>query len=445
MSRVDEVIEIFGLTEEKIKRRKHYPQLSDDIVFDDKLTYITGFSGVGKTSLIKNLILKDDSWYVPRKPTESNLPIIELVGDSVSEAISILTKVGLSEAFIFITPYEQLSEGQKARFILADAINRNKNKIIIDEFLSNVDRLTAKNVARTFQKQCRNAKISVILVSAHEDIIAELLPDMVLELDFLGKFKKIDRDEIEYTKQEFQIMNGTHEEYSELKDYHYFGELSMKESKESYNTEYFVIKDRERVIGTIIYREPYPKALNFLAAINDINKEIGWVGRTIIHPSYRGLGLSLQLLNTSMYKKKYRESRSILGYYMPRHLSAGYMETNLVENKDIEIRKQFIELIEAKSKLKVEQLRDDRTRDLFLESLSDEEQNRIAFVGSKWFRTKFLEEIKYYFEIRNKKMSCEMFEEIVEFVEKSYSNVPIDVSILTAIPYKLRGFVYINR
>ena len=83
---------------------------------------------------------------------------------------------------------------------------------------------------------------------------------------------------------------------------------------------------------------------------------------------------------------------------MPRHLSAGYMETNLVENKDIEIRKQFIELIETKSKLKVEQLRDDRTRDLFLESLSDEEQNRIAFVGSKWFRTKFLEEIKYYFE-----------------------------------------------
>lgn len=82
---------------------------------------------------------------------------------------------------------------------------------------------------------------------------------------------------------------------------------------------------------------------------------------------------------------------------------------------------------------------------MFLESLSDEEQNRIAFVGSKWFRTKFLEEIKYYFEIRNKKMSCEMFEEIVEFVEKSYSNVPIDVSILTAIPYKLRGFVYINR
>ncbi len=56
-----------------------------------------------------------------------NKPIIETVGKTLKEALEILSKVGLNDAFLFLHTYKQLSDGQKYRYKIAKLIEKTHN------------------------------------------------------------------------------------------------------------------------------------------------------------------------------------------------------------------------------------------------------------------------------------------------------------------------------
>jgi ABC-type ATPase with predicted acetyltransferase domain len=94
-----------------------------------EIAYITGESGSGKSTLLKALE-KDIHQHTRQKcinintikPPPPNKPIIETVGKNLEEALNLLSHVGLNDAFLFLRPYNQLSDGQKYRYKIAKLI-----------------------------------------------------------------------------------------------------------------------------------------------------------------------------------------------------------------------------------------------------------------------------------------------------------------------------------
>jgi len=80
-----------------------------------------------------------------------------------------------------------LSEGQKYRFRLAKALASGKQIIFADEFCSNLDRITATVIAYQIRKFATRHKVAFVLASGHEDILADLRPDVVIVKHLNGK------------------------------------------------------------------------------------------------------------------------------------------------------------------------------------------------------------------------------------------------------------------
>jgi len=140
-----------------------------------RLVYITGESGCGKTTLLNSLGNETKIFIDENKP-------LYTYGDTLEKTLQILSLVGLGDATMFLTPYKYLSDSQKMRARLSKMILESKNDcpIIIDEFLSSLDRDTAFVIAYNFQKIVRKLNLTAIIASAHVDIIPYLQPDLII-------------------------------------------------------------------------------------------------------------------------------------------------------------------------------------------------------------------------------------------------------------------------
>jgi len=161
-------------------------------IHDGKIYYICGYSGSGKSSILKEIHrqLKDtddhhiiyiEKW---QELSIENKPLIEFFTDTPSdERLSILANCGLGEAWKFISRYDELSDGEKFRFILYHSImTLSKSKaahriIIFDEFCATLDRTSAKAVANNIPRLRDSFAITFILASAHDDLIEYLHAD----------------------------------------------------------------------------------------------------------------------------------------------------------------------------------------------------------------------------------------------------------------------------
>jgi ABC-type ATPase with predicted acetyltransferase domain len=74
--------------------------------------------------------------------------MVETVSKTLEEALELLSRVGLNDAFLFLRTYDQLSDGQKYRKM----IESGAQFWILDEFAATLDRDTAKIVAYNLQK-----------------------------------------------------------------------------------------------------------------------------------------------------------------------------------------------------------------------------------------------------------------------------------------------------
>ena len=85
------------------------------------VVYITGDSGSGKSVLLR--ALREDHVVVMRElPEPADVALLDAVGSSFREAMGLLGRVGLNDAYLFLRRYEELSEGQRYRFSLTRMI-----------------------------------------------------------------------------------------------------------------------------------------------------------------------------------------------------------------------------------------------------------------------------------------------------------------------------------
>ncbi len=165
-----------------------------------EVVLIAGASGSGKTTVIDllrdrgqarpNMVLEGNC-FVGRdarvgvlQPIRSTLPIIQLVGgNDTRRALHVLNIAGLTEAFLYFKRFEELSAGQKYRFMLARLIDSAANLWLADEFCSTLDEVTASIVAHNLQRHARRVGATVVVAAPHfETFIRSLKPDRVLKL-----------------------------------------------------------------------------------------------------------------------------------------------------------------------------------------------------------------------------------------------------------------------
>ena len=149
---------------------------------DWKIGVIVGPSGSGKTSIGKQ-VWDDVPIYNGDEGWNADKPIIEdICPDGDFDAITgALSAVGLGDVPAWLRPYFALSNGEKFRASLARVIAEKRDRVIIDEFTSVVDRQIAKIGASAFSKSWKRCGGKAILLSCHYDILDWLEPDWVFD------------------------------------------------------------------------------------------------------------------------------------------------------------------------------------------------------------------------------------------------------------------------
>ena len=160
-----------------------------------EVVLITGSSGSGKTTLLRQFLQRrpDSADYVSRPvnykpgaftPITSRKSLIEVLAHhDVKRALDLMGTVGLSDAFVYLKRFRELSNGQQYRAMLARLITGGHNVWLADEFCANLDVLTANVVADRLQRLARKLRAVLIVASSQpESFLQALNPDQVVQL-----------------------------------------------------------------------------------------------------------------------------------------------------------------------------------------------------------------------------------------------------------------------
>ena len=258
--------------------------------------FITGESGSGKSLLLKRFgeCVSHDN-----VPTETLIQWPEIFDISEKYFCQLLSGVGLCDAKLFTRDVSTFSDSQRYRSLLLFSLIKY-DTIILDEFLSTLDRESAKPIAFAFQKICRKLGKRFVVASAHSDITEYLKPDVVWTGEaYTGLWKEEIRENEEKYPDEIVLEERDVKDVRKhwLLDLHYIPNLPGGMTDSS------VIMLERKEIGIILLgsdfyaRKPY------------------YIRRMVIHPSYRGCGFSKILINN--YINKFEELRvlsKIIGF-----------------------------------------------------------------------------------------------------------------------------------
>ncbi|MDH7564709.1 MAG: ATP-binding cassette domain-containing protein [Candidatus Bathyarchaeota archaeon] len=326
--RTTAVAEAFGLGTDQTQKHVVYDNLQIKIHPTD-IIYITGDSGSGKSTLLKT-IKKDlgknaiDTATIKPDPDK---PIIETLGKDTSQALELLSKAGLNDAFLFLRQYKELSEGQKYRYKIAKLAETQKQWWIADEFCSTLDRDTAKIVAYNLQKTARQHHKAAIVATTHTDLKQDLAPNTHIHKHFgkeitIKHYPNKPPTQCSLTRQ-MHIETGTYTDYKKLAAFHYRSSSCPPPRK------IFTLKRKKELSGVIVYSYPPPTAFGrskiWKGNTQELQNEISTISRVILHPKYRTIGLGTKSVKETLLRAEtpYVETIAVMAKYNPFFEKAG--------------------------------------------------------------------------------------------------------------------------
>jgi len=331
--RVVNVAEAFGLGLDQWEKFVVYDNVELKIGPTD-IVYITGDSGSGKSVLLKALEkdIKQDMQVTSINVTDikpdPNKPLIETVGKTVAEALELLSKVGLNDAFLFLRTYEQLSDGQKYRYKIAKMIESQAQFWIMDEFAATLDRDTAKIVAYNLQKHAGQQGKAVLAATTHTDLLEDLNPSVHIHKRFgkeitVNYYPNKPAKDCSLTK-EMQITEGTTQDWRKLSGFHY------RSHKIAAPRKILCLKRDGELCGVIVYNYPPPTCFGRRLVLpkmsmTELNEKLSIITRVVVHPKYRTIGLGAKLVRETLplAGTQYVEMPAVMAKYNPFAEKAG--------------------------------------------------------------------------------------------------------------------------
>jgi ABC-type transport system involved in cytochrome c biogenesis ATPase subunit/GNAT superfamily N-acetyltransferase len=331
--RVVTVAEAFGLGLDKWDKFVIYDNVELKIGASD-IVYLTGDSGSGKSVLLKAILkdLGDEAADISAVSFEPSRPLIETVGETVEEGLELLSRVGLSDAFLFLRTYDQLSDGQRYRYRLAKLLESKKQWWIMDEFAATLDRDTAKIVTYNLQKIARQEGRAVVAATTHTDLFEDLAPSVHIHKRF-GREISVNYYPNTPAKQcslvrEMTVAEGTMQDWKQLSCFHYRGHKIAAPRKT------FCLKRGDELCGVIVYCYPPPSAFGrreVLPALSmrELNEKVSIISRVVVHPKYRTIGLGAKLVRETLplAGTNYVEMVAVMAKYNPFAEKGGLTKT----------------------------------------------------------------------------------------------------------------------
>lgn len=173
---------------------------------------IVGKSGTGKSTIAKQLF--PDAYITNFEYSAETILDDMPEGKSVDEIVKTFNAVGFSSPPSWLKPYSVLSNGEKMRVDLAQAILSESEMFVFDEFTSVVDRQVAQVGSFAMQKAIRKTQKKFIAVTCHFDVEDWLLPDWIFETDTMTfrqsevQKKIAPNSDLPFTKQPKKITTG---------------------------------------------------------------------------------------------------------------------------------------------------------------------------------------------------------------------------------------------
>jgi ABC-2 type transport system ATP-binding protein len=210
------MIRFQGLTK-LFKRHRVLDGIDLDIKLGERIALI-GSNGAGKTTLIRCLlgeytydgevsvdgrspradrsVVLGKIGFVPQLPPPLKMPVGQLVefaasvcGSDPQRMVDIATRLGLEMDGIISRPFNRLSGGMKQKLLIAIALGRDAQVLVLDEPAANLDP-EARHIF--FQLLAERLENTTMLISSHRlDEVAPLV-NRVIEMD-MGKVVLDDR------------------------------------------------------------------------------------------------------------------------------------------------------------------------------------------------------------------------------------------------------------
>jgi len=328
--RTIEVARSFGLGIDEEKEHVVYRDFDLRMVEGD-VVYITGDSGSGKSVLLRALAedLGDKAINIADVRIDANRPLIDTVGGSFQEALRLLSKVGLNDAFLFLRRYPELSDGQRYRYNIARMIDSGHRFWIADEFCSTLDRTTARVVAYNIQKLARRNGATLIVATTHVDLEEDLNPSVLIRKGWGEDIAVNYRPNVEApvctATRDITIREGSKEDYARL------GHLHYRDHRAPVPVKFFAMERGAELVGVIAYSYPpinaagRRQAVGYRPTIEELNRDWTIISRVIIHPKYRTTGLGIRLVQETlpMVGRRYVELIAVMARYNPFAERAG--------------------------------------------------------------------------------------------------------------------------
>lgn len=301
--RVDSVIGRFDISLQKIEER-----FTGSINLPEhwSIGLIMGKSGSGKTTILNELFPE----LAAKKPVYTNQSVVDDMPDkSVDEIVKAFNSVGFSSPPSWLKPYHVLSNGEKMRVDLANAILQPENMFVFDEFTSVVDRQVAKIGSFAIQKAVRKTNKQFIACTCHYDVEDWLLPDWVFNTDTMTfqLSQKKNRPKLN-----FKVFQSDKRYWKMFARHHYLSSEHSNAAKVYVAT----VDDQICAFCSVIYF-PHPSVKNMRK-----------IHRLVVLPDYQGISVGILLL-TEVAKIQIND-----GYRLGITTSAPSLVFGLKKNKE---------------------------------------------------------------------------------------------------------------
>lgn len=246
-----------------------------------KVGLIVGPSGSGKSTIAREAfgsLMEEPSW--------SGLSLVDDFAKnlSIQDIGAALSSVGLNTIPSWTRPFQTLSNGEQFRAMTA-RILAERDRCVVDEFTSVVDRQVAQIASHAVQKAIRKSDgKKFVAVTCHYDVIEWLQPDWILDMaDRQFSWRSLRRR----PELQFRIERCEYSEWTRFSRYHYMSQDLNRSAK------CFAMRNDRG--DAVAFAGVLPKPVS---SGRDKGTAIWGVSRLVTLPDWQGMGLAMALCDS---------------------------------------------------------------------------------------------------------------------------------------------------